>query len=58
METFSRTKGSPVPTQTTLGFDLATAIAPIDAIPVLSKIGDQWKPPSTDLNTPPDGVPA
>ena len=48
---------SPVPTYTMLGFDGATAIAPIDAIGCESKMGVQVRPALTDFHTPPPTEP-
>ena len=58
MEMWLRMKGSPVPAHTTFGSDGATASAPTDATGWLSKIDDQWMPPSVLLKIPPDAAPA
>ena len=52
------TQASPVPAQTVLGSEGATASAPIAATGCLSKIGAQRLPPSVDFQTPPDAAPA
>jgi hypothetical protein len=51
-------KVSPVPAQTTLGSDGATAREPIEDAGVSSKIGSQVAPPSALLKMPPEAAPA
>lgn len=57
-ETLLRIEDSPVPAQTTLGSEGATASDPIDETGMLSKIGAQWRPPSVVLKIPPEAAPA
>jgi hypothetical protein len=57
-EMLLRMNGSPVPTQTTLGSDGATASEPIDETGWSSKMGFQWSPPSVVFQRPPDAAPA
>jgi hypothetical protein len=52
-----RMDDSPVPAQTMLGLDGATASAPIDDTSLSSKIGVQCTPPSTVFQMPPDAAP-
>jgi hypothetical protein len=49
---------SPVPAQTIVGSDGATAIAPIAVTGRLSETGTQRMPPSVVFQTPPDAAPA
>src|SRR5487761_2073058 len=48
---------SPVPAQTILGSDGATASAPMACTGSLSNTGPKLWPPSTDFHTPPDAEP-
>src|SRR5512142_3271721 len=48
---------SPVPAHTTLGFDGATASAPMACTSALSNTGTNRCPPSVDFHTPPDAEP-
>src|SRR5579862_5562920 len=48
---------SPVPAQTMLGSDGATASAPIACADILSKTGTNVLPSSTDFHTPPEAEP-
>ena len=56
-ETLLRMWASPVPTHTTFGSAVDTAIAPTESTGWSSKTGVQWIPPSVVLNTPPEAAP-
>lgn len=56
-ETLLRIQLSPVATHRIFGFCGSTAIAPMDGLFILSKIGLKVTPPSSDLNTPPAAPP-
>ena len=56
-EMWLRILPSPVPAQTTLGSDGATASEPIDCTGWSSKIGVQLTPPSVVFQMPPDAAP-
>src|SRR3954465_6713548 len=58
IETLLRMSSEPVPTYTTLGFDGATAIAPMEPTGILpSEIGHQLAPASVVFHTPPEATP-
>src|SRR3954463_13132209 len=57
MEMWLRIQASPVPAQTTLGSDGATASDPTDETGCWSKIGSQLMPPSRVLKMPPEALP-
>src|SRR5215831_9328818 len=53
-ETLPRGHADPVPTNTTLGLDSETSMAPIVPTPICPSVsGIHCAPPSVDLNTPP-----
>src|SRR5687768_8497341 len=56
--TLPRTLASPLPTQTTLGSEGATATEPVEEIVWLSKTGSQARPPLVERQTPPAAVAA
>ena len=56
-EMWLRMNDSPVPAQTMFGFDGARASEPTDETSWLSKIDDQWMPPSVVFQIPPDAAP-
>ncbi len=58
MEMLPRMKGSPVPAQTTLGSDGATARAPIEETGWSSKMGRQVIAASVVFQMPPEAAPA
>ena len=58
IEMLLRIDPSPVPAQTRLGSDGATASDPIDDTSWLSNIGVQCAPSSVVLKMPPDAAPA
>jgi len=57
-EMWLRMHDSPVPAQTMLGSEGATAMSPIELTGWSSKIGSQLMPPSVVLKMPPDAEPA
>lgn len=57
MEMWLRMNVSPVPAQTMLGSEGASAKAPIEATGCSSKIGFQWTPPSVVFQIPPEAAP-
>ena len=57
IEMLLRMNASPVPAQTTLGSDAATARDPIDDTGLSSNIACQWAPPSVVLKIPPEAAP-
>ena len=57
IEMLLRMNASPVPAQTTLGSEGATASDPIDDTAWSSKIASQWAPLSVVLKMPPDAAP-
>src|SRR5580658_2807588 len=56
-ETLLRVQDSPVPTQTFIGFEGSTAMAPIDCTGCSSNTGLNVVAPSVDFHTPPLAAP-
>ncbi len=57
IDTELRVQASPVPTQTVLGLEGSSAMAPMDCTGARSKTGLKVVPPSSDFHTPPEAAP-